>query len=92
MSNIWSYWAKKNPFLHPATKQTEILERVILSASDPSDLILDPFAGSGTTGFVASALGRRCDMIEISDEYCKLIVDRLEGKYGEYKSGNGPKD
>lgn len=85
MKNLWEYWAKKNPFRHPATKQQIILEYVILAGSNEGDLVLDPFAGSGTTGFIAQGLGRKCIMIEIDTEYCKLIKDRIEGKYGEFR-------
>jgi len=86
MKNIWEYWAEKNPFRHPATKQPIVLETAILAGSNEGDLILDPFAGSGTTGFVAEGLGRRCIMIEIDSSYCQLIKDRIEGKYGEFRT------
>jgi len=85
MKNIWDYWAEKNPFRHPATKQQVILEYAILAGSNEGDIILDPFAGSGTTGFVAQGLGRRCIMIEVDTNYCNLIKERIEGKYGEFK-------
>jgi len=85
MKSLWEYWAKKNPFRHPATKQPIILEYAILASSNKGDLILDPFAGSGTTGYVAAALKRKCVMIEINSDYCKLIKDRIEGKYGKYE-------
>jgi site-specific DNA-methyltransferase (adenine-specific) len=85
MKNIWEYWAEKNPFRHPATKQQIILEYVVLAGSNEGDLVLDPFAGSGTTGFVAQGLGRKCIMMEINPEYCELIKDRIESKYGEFE-------
>jgi len=85
MSNIWEYWAEKNPFRHPATKQQIILEYAIIGSSNAGDIVLDPFAGSGTTGFVAQGLKRKCIMIEVEPSYCKLIQDRIEGKYGEFK-------
>jgi len=85
MKNLWEYWAGKNPFRHPATKQPIILEYVLLAGSNEGDLVLDPFAGSGTTGFVAQALGRKCIMIEIDSSYCQLIKDRIESKYGEFR-------
>lgn len=85
MKNLWEYWAEKNPFRHPATKQQIILEYVILAGSNEGDLILDPFAGSGTTGFAAQGLGRKCIMIEIDPNYCHLIKERIEGKYGEFR-------
>ncbi|MCI0496098.1 site-specific DNA-methyltransferase [candidate division KSB1 bacterium] len=47
--------------------------------------MLDPFASSGTTVFVAQGLHRKCFMIEIDPDYCELIKRRLEGKYGEFK-------
>lgn len=84
MKNLWEYWAEKNPFRHPATKQPIVLEYAILAGSNEGDLILDPFAGSGTTGFVAAGLNRKCVMIEIDTNYCQLIKDRIEGKYGEF--------
>ena len=85
MKNIWDYWAEKNPFRHPATKQPIILELAILASSNKDDIILDPFAGSGTTGFVAQGLGRKCIMIEKDLNYCNLIKERIEGKYGEFR-------
>ncbi|MEW6619272.1 MAG: DNA methyltransferase [bacterium] len=85
MKNLWEYWAEKNPFRHPATKQPIILEYAILAGSHEGDLILDPFAGSGTTGFVAQGLNRKCVMIEIDRNYCQLIKSRIEGKYGQFK-------
>ena len=85
MKSIWEYWAEKNPFRHPATKQPIVLEYAILAGSNEGDLILDPFAGSGTTGFVAHGLNRKCIMIEIDENYCRLIKDRIEGKYGEFR-------
>lgn len=85
MNNLLEYWAEKNPFRHPATKQQIILEYAIIAGSNIGDLILDPFAGSGTTGFVAHGLKRKSIMIEIDINYCQLIKDRIEGKYGEFK-------
>ena len=45
--------------LHPTQKPEALLARVILAASRPDDLVLDPFCGTGTTGAVAKRLGRR---------------------------------
>src|SRR6202020_1453427 len=50
--------------LHPTQKPEALLARVILSASRPDELVLDPFAGTGTTGAVAKRLGRRFIGIE----------------------------
>ncbi len=50
--------------LHPTQKPEALLARVILAASRPDDLVLDPFCGTGTTGAVARRLGRRFIGIE----------------------------
>ena len=84
MKSLWEYTAIKNPFRHPATKQSVVLELAILAGTNENDLILDPFAGSGTTGFVGTGLLRKCVLIEIDAPCCKLIKDRLRGKYGKY--------
>ena len=76
MKNIWEYEARKNPFRHPATKQPIVVEYAILAGSNENDLIIDPFAGSGTTGFVAKALNRRSLLIEVDAN--KGIVKILE--------------
>ena len=92
MNNLWGYTAKKNPFIHPATKQPIILEYVILSSSNEGDLILDPFSGSGTTGYVSKSLNRKCILIEKELKYCRLIKERLQGKYGKYTRETGVKE
>lgn len=62
---------------HPCQMPEAVLDRIIRVASNSDDLILDPFAGSGTTLAVAKRLGRRYLGIEISPNYCDLIVERL---------------
>jgi modification methylase len=63
--------------LHSTQKPEALLERVLLATSRPGDLVLDPFAGSGTTGAVAQRLGRRWMMVEREPAYCRLIGDRI---------------
>jgi adenine-specific DNA-methyltransferase len=62
---------------HPTQKPMEVLERIILASSNPGDLVLDPFAGTFTTGFVAKKLGRRFVGIEIEEDYVKIGLRRL---------------
>jgi site-specific DNA-methyltransferase (adenine-specific) len=54
-----------------------LLKPIVGCASDPGDLILDPFSGSGTTGHAALLLGRQYAGVEINPEYVKLSRDRL---------------
>ncbi len=63
--------------LHPTQKPQALLARVILAASRPDDLILDPFCGSGTTGAVARRLGRRFIGIERDAEYAAAAAARI---------------
>ena len=62
---------------HPTQKPESLLHRVILSSSNPGDLVLDPFFGTGTTGAVAKRLGRRWLGIERDETYARLAADRL---------------
>lgn len=63
---------------HPCQMPEAVLERIIAVASNPGDLVLDPFAGSGTTLVVAKRLQRRYLGIELSEDYAAGIRDRLE--------------
>lgn len=63
---------------HSTQKPESLLYRVILSSSNPGDIVLDPFFGSGTTGVVAKRLHRRWIGIEREEKYISLAVKRLE--------------
>ncbi len=63
--------------LHPTQKPEGLLARVILSASRPDDLVLDPFSGTGTTGAVAKRLGRRFIGVERDAGYAKAAEARI---------------
>lgn len=62
---------------HPTQKPESLVERVILASSNPGDIVLDPFLGSGTTAFVAKKHNRHYIGVERSPEYIKLIESRL---------------
>jgi DNA modification methylase len=63
---------------HPCQMPELLLERIIKVSSNPGDLVLDPFAGTGTTLAVAKRLDRHFIGLELSDEYCQAIVLRLK--------------
>jgi len=77
--NIWRYnvGGTNTKTNHPAVFPEALARDHILSWSNPGDLVLDPMAGSGTVGKMALELGRRCVLIDISEEYCKIAVERL---------------
>jgi modification methylase len=62
---------------HPTQKPEALLHRVLLAATKPGDVILDPFFGSGTTGAVARRLGRRWIGIERDPGYAALAEARI---------------
>jgi site-specific DNA-methyltransferase (adenine-specific) len=63
---------------HPCQMPEGVLERIIRVSSSPRDVVLDPFAGSGTTLAVARRLGRRYLGIELSADYAERVRQRLE--------------
>jgi site-specific DNA-methyltransferase (cytosine-N4-specific) len=63
---------------HPARMQPELVSFFIDFLTDPNDLILDPFAGSNTTGYVAEKLKRKWVGIEIDEEYGKQSIIRFK--------------
>jgi DNA modification methylase len=64
--------------LHSTQKPIELLRRVILTSTKEGDLILDPMAGTGTTGYVAKALRRDFVMIDINPKYVQGIEERFK--------------
>jgi site-specific DNA-methyltransferase (adenine-specific) len=82
-SNLWTdltvpFWSMPENTEHPTQKPEKLLAKIILASTNPGDLILDPFAGSGTTAVVAKKLERNFVAIESEEEYCLLAAKRLE--------------
>lgn len=63
---------------HPTQKPENLLERIIIASSNKGNVVLDPFLGSGTTGFVAQKLGRKWIGIETDDKYIKIAEKRIK--------------
>ena len=70
---------------HPSQKPEALMERIIKASSNPGDTILDPFAGSFTTGAVAKKLERKSICVEQNETYVKIGLRRLgiESDYNE---------
>lgn len=82
--NIWEYaigggksTKDKCAFKHPAIFPEQLATDHIISWSNENDIVYDPFAGSGTTCKMADINNRKWLASEISDEYCEIIVQRL---------------
>jgi DNA modification methylase len=66
--------------LHKQQAPIQLLLRIILSSTNPGDVVLDPFAGSGTTLVVAEQLARQSIGIELDKINVDIIRERLAGK------------
>ncbi len=66
-----------NPREHKTPKPIDLMLSLVSDFTDPGDLILDPFAGSGTTGVAALRLGRRAILIERDPKYAQIARDRM---------------
>ncbi len=64
--------------VHPTQKPESLLYRVMLSSTNPGDVILDPFFGTGTTGAVAKKLGRHFVGVERDRDYIKAAQERID--------------
>lgn len=64
---------------YPTQKPEALLERIVQALSDPGEIVLDPYAGSGTTLAVAARLGRRFVGVDASDVAVGVAKTRLEG-------------
>ena len=62
---------------HPTQKPLEIIERMVKSSAPEGGLVLDPFAGSGTTIEACLRNNRRCLAFEINPDYCQMIMERM---------------
>lgn len=67
----------KDKFWHPTIKPLSLVERHLLHATQPNDLVLDCFLGSGTTAVACKNTGRRYLGFEINKKYFKIAQDRL---------------
>lgn len=83
MRDVWSIPtpgpSEKIHGKHPTQKPLELLRRIVLAASNPGQMVLDPFLGSGTTGVAALEAGRDFIGIELNEEYLDLATRRIRG-------------
>jgi site-specific DNA-methyltransferase (adenine-specific) len=82
-SNLWTdltvpFWSMSENTDHPTQKPEKLLAKIILASTNENDLVLDPFAGSGTTLVTAKKLNRMFCGIERDEKYCLLAQKRLE--------------
>ncbi len=73
---IHALFGKESAFATP--KPERLIERILTIATNPGDLVLDSFAGSGTTGAVAHKMGRRWIMVELGEHAHTHIIPRMK--------------
>lgn len=79
LRTVWELQTKSYPAAHFATFPPALVEPCLALGSRPSDFILDPFIGSGTTGTVALKMNRRFVGIELNPAYLQIAEERLNG-------------
>ena len=89
-SNVWTYPgasslgsdSRDGLSVHPTVKPRALLEDALLDVTNRGDIVIDCFAGSGSTLLAAEAVGRRCRAIEIDGPYCDVIIRRWQEMTG----------
>lgn len=80
---------------HPTEKPVSLMAELVEDFTDPNEVVLDPFAGSGTTGVACLRLGRRCILVEKSPVYAALARERMKAEergltLRDYRAGQMP--
>jgi DNA modification methylase len=82
-SDVWNIDRPHRSELHPTMKPIELIVRALENSSGPRDLVLDAFAGSGSTLIACEQTGRAARAIELDPKYCDVIVKRWENLTGK---------
>ena len=81
MRSVWSMGTpkpeEKKYGKHPTQKPLDLLNRIVLASTNKGDVILDPFAGSSTTGIAAAMNGRKFVGIDLEKQYLELSKKRF---------------
>lgn len=87
VTDVWrdiDFYKEKR--FHPTQKPLTLIKRLILASSNEGDLVVDPFAGSGSTAIMSHFLNRDYITIELDDNYYNTLVERMKGIEEERKS------
>ena len=82
-SSLWQIDKPRQSVDHPTMKPVELIQNAVLNSSQRGDLVLDMFAGSGSTLIACERTQRRARCIEIDPAYCDVIVSRWERFTGQ---------
>src|ERR1051326_5636841 len=70
---IWECARPKRSLEHPTMKPVELIERALRNSSQPRDVVLDAFGGSGSTVIACEKMGRLARVVELDPIYCDVI-------------------
>lgn len=82
---VWEIARPKRSPEHPTMKPVELVARALWNSTDTEQIVLDPFAGSGSTLISAEQSNRHCRMLEIDPAYCDVIRQRYADYVGDQK-------
>jgi len=77
-ASTWFFTRPMSSKLHPTMKPVAMIEYAIRNSSQAGEIVIDPFAGSGSTLIACESTGRRCRAVEIDSDYCDIIITRWE--------------
>ena len=86
--SVWTVTTKPFRGAHFATFPMDLIEPCVLAGCPVGGTVLDPFAGSGTTGVVAAGYDRDAILLELNEDYIQLALDRMKaelGVFGDFK-------
>jgi len=86
--SVWTVTTKPFKGAHFATFPMNLIEPCVLAGCPVGGTVLDPFAGSGTTGIVAAGNDRNAILLELNEDYIQLALDRMRaelGVFGDFK-------
>ena len=88
--DVWEFshvhYCQENRQNHPTQKPEGLIERMVLASSDEGEMVVDPFAGSGTTLRVCQQLKRNCLGFELNADYVELTKKRLSEPFNGFDS------
>lgn len=82
LDTVWEIPRPRRSTEHPTMKPLELVGRAIQASSSRGDLVLDPFAGSGTTLIAADQLNRKAAVMELDPRYAQVTIERWQGITG----------
>ena len=83
--SVWTIATQPYSEAHFATFPPKLIEPCIFAGSREGDVVLDPFFGAGTTGFVCEKYGRKWMGIELSESYAEIAAKRIESEASQLK-------